>query len=707
MYEEHFGFSRKPFGINPDPAFLYLNGNYREAIALLQYGIQEKKGIVSLIGEVGTGKTMLLNLLLASLGPEAQTVAVPPVRFDYEGLISFLLDKVEAPGRERNGTSTFDELFSALRTKADKHEAVILLVDEAQDFDDETLESIRLLSNFETPTRKLLQILLVGQPELLVKLGQPALRQLKQRVAVTYILQPLSAEETPSYIAHRLKSAGYANGTNLFAPDALKLVSTFSQGIPRLVNALCDNALLNGYAANKRWIDAGMVREAANDLMLSPLADRRATPTEDKPAPGAKPATHPPPVPTDSRGSRFPLKLVAVIAILALMLAALFAGPLLESAPQEWRQRLNAIVDSALSNRSASDPSPAEAIDVQTKMMPESAVDRPLAAPQAAVMRPAPAPLSPEASPEASPEPAVFDAEGDADRPAATAVQPGLGVSSDETQDDSSRPETTDRGQTARPDAAKPDAAAATRNATDAQPSAQPRLMQDERDRRGDLGESSSSQPAPLVPAQLDVPGQEAVAFAASAARPSTAQPDDPRDTAASAVEPIDQANPRRPAFAESGQVQTTNVETTAPLAVVTIQRGDTITQIASSVYGDAGIYELAAIRIANPEIRNLNVVDLGRQVVIPDLRSGLLLSSDADGGARVLLDATRSLATAEAMQAMLARDGLSTEIVTDKLSDTITAYRLESRFSPNGPPTAETLDQLSTLRLKLVDYGE
>jgi hypothetical protein len=143
------------------------------------------------------------------------------------------------------------------------------------------------------------------------------------------------------------------------------------------------------------------------------------------------------------------------------------------------------------------------------------------------------------------------------------------------------------------------------------------------------------------------------------------------------------------------------------PPTVVTIGRGDTITRIASRIYGNVGIYELAAIRIANPDIRNLDVVDLGHQVVFPDLQSGLLLSNDDDGGTRALLGATRSLSTARELQAMLERNGVSSEIVADELSDTITAYRLEGRLSPDGPPTTEALDKLSTLRLKLAAYGE
>jgi type II secretory pathway predicted ATPase ExeA len=343
VYESHYGFSKAPFSINPDPAFLYLNSNYREAIALLQYGIQEHKGIVTLVGEVGTGKTMLLNQLLQSLDPGAASIMIPTVRFPYHDLVGYLLDKLNpSPGSFHNKTR-FDVLYDLLISRDLEGKPVVVLVDEAQDLDNDTLESIRLLSNLETPSRKLLQIILVGQPELRHKLNLPELRQLKQRIAISFTLKPLSADETPSYIAHRLQGAGYLQGTTLFTDDALELIAHYSNGIPRVVNAICDNALLIGFAANRRWIDSAMIVEAAQDLMLDPLEVHPAA--ESGKVDSAAVAVVPPAGANAQRGAGGLGRWVYVVAVLSVAIGASYAG--LRFDPTHWQERLGELATSA------------------------------------------------------------------------------------------------------------------------------------------------------------------------------------------------------------------------------------------------------------------------------------------------------------------------------------------------------------------------
>ena len=737
MYEQHFGFSKKPFSISPDPAFLYLNDNYREAIALLRYAIKEQQGIVSLIGEVGTGKTMLLNVLLDTLPAGACVVRIPPIRFEFDDLVSFVLDKLRTPDTSPRGKHSFDDLFDILHGMVVAGERVILLVDEAQDLDDDSLESVRLLSNFETPSKKLLQILLVGQPELRRKLNRPELRQLKQRIAVSYELSPLSTQEVLSYIAHRLKAAGYSNGTSLFTPDASQLIASSSKGIPRLVNALCDNALVSGFAANKHWIDAGMVREAVNDLMLNSPAD----PSEMQREGGATAATaisaaEAPPVPTDSRVRPSPLRLVAVIMILALMLGGLFAQTLLQALPVDWRQHLAGLVDPAINQPSADVSSPDGPSGDRPESAPASAVDQRLTEPTTTPEGPAAETRSQAMPPDREARPP----QADTSRSETALGRANLVMGSGAVQEGRSMPANgmpaIDMPATGTPDAAAPFAAATTPRGWESRPPVQPRSRDDVSSQRGDLGGPSSRQPERLLPVKVDTPDQETISAARATARADTrptvapenvvpanvapenvvpvnvasATVNETRDSSPSAnavIDPVEQPGFIRVTLPERGLAEPTQIQTPPPTAEVTIRQGDTITEIARRVYGEVGIFELAAIRIANPEIRNLDVVDLGRQVVIPDLSPGLLLSTESDGSARALLGATRSLASAQAMQAIFERNGVRTDIVADRLSNTITAYRLETRFSPEGPPTAEALDQLSTLRLQLADYGD
>ncbi len=268
MYENHYGFQKKPFSISPDPDFLYINENYNEALALLQYCITDRKGIICLTGEVGTGKTMLLNKMLATVDDSVKTILVPVSLVTFQELVEHITSALNMSYVRSSMRENLMQLSECL-TDIDAHgRTVALLIDEAQTISTEMFENLRLISNIETPKKKLIQIILLGQPELNNKLNMFELRPFKQRIAINYILKTLDNEEVPQYIAHRLKVAGYPGGLNLFNDKALSLIAEYSKGTPRLINSICENSLLTSFALEKRPVDEQMVYEAARDLMI-------------------------------------------------------------------------------------------------------------------------------------------------------------------------------------------------------------------------------------------------------------------------------------------------------------------------------------------------------------------------------------------------------------------------------------------------------
>jgi general secretion pathway protein A len=271
LYLTHFGLKEAAFNITPDPAFLYLSSSHREGLAQLSYGVQARKGFIVLTGEVGTGKTTLIHALLRDLGGSTQTALIFSTITSPLDLLRFVCEEFgltdsKSPQQEMHDYLTSVNEFLLARYRAGSNCA--LIIDEAQNLSSEVLESIRLLSNFETPKDKLLQILLVGQPELAARLNSPMLRQLKQRVTLRHHLRPLSIEECRDYIVNRLRSAGKEKG-EVFGSHALEAIYQYAGGIPRLINVLCDNAMLTAFALEKLEVDGEMVREVAKDLNLA------------------------------------------------------------------------------------------------------------------------------------------------------------------------------------------------------------------------------------------------------------------------------------------------------------------------------------------------------------------------------------------------------------------------------------------------------
>ena len=265
MYLSFYGLREVPFAPTPDPKFLFQSARHREALAQLIYGVRERKGFIVLTGEIGTGKTTLLRTLLERLDSSTPVAYVHNSALGIEGLLEYILQDWGVKSTAATHAQRLFELNEFLTDQHHKGSSPVLVIDEAQNLSVETLEAVRLLSNFETTSQKLMQILLVGQPELRVKLNLPELRQLKQRVGLRCHIASLSPEETRQYIRHRLRIAG-ATDAGIFSDGAIQKISDYSQGTPRVINIVCDHCLLSGYADSKKRIDAGIVREAVEYL---------------------------------------------------------------------------------------------------------------------------------------------------------------------------------------------------------------------------------------------------------------------------------------------------------------------------------------------------------------------------------------------------------------------------------------------------------
>jgi len=267
VYLEFYGLIRAPFEMTPDPAFLYLGESHQEGLATLVYGVRARKGFVLLTGEVGTGKTTLLHSLLAQLDPSTASAFLFNPRLDTDDFFRILFDEFGIEKQCRTKGEYLLALNAFLIERLQQNDTALLIIDEAQNLSPEMLEEVRLLSNLETPTSKLLQIMLVGQPELNDVLARPELRQLRQRIVLRHNLRPFTQAEVDDYVDERLRLAGYS-GKGIFNRGARTELFAVTGGIPRLVNIVCDGALLTGYGRELSTLGRDVIREVAGDLKL-------------------------------------------------------------------------------------------------------------------------------------------------------------------------------------------------------------------------------------------------------------------------------------------------------------------------------------------------------------------------------------------------------------------------------------------------------
>src|SRR6202049_3447006 len=275
MYKKFFNLKENPFNVNPDPRYLFLTRSTQETVSRLSYGLETRKGFILLTGEVGTGKTTLLNKLLGWLHQEnVATAFVFNPRLSVSQFFDFMMADFGIPCESHMKSQVLIKLNQWLLDRYQAGERAVLIVDEAQNLSPQMLEEIRLLTNLETSTEKLLQIVLAGQPELEGKLNQPQMRQLRQRITLRAKTRQLTLEETHGYIEERMRIAG-AEKSDLFSPEAVEAVHHYARGIPRVTNLLCEHALVSSFACQQNPVPAEIVEEVARDFdlhIIDPLA---------------------------------------------------------------------------------------------------------------------------------------------------------------------------------------------------------------------------------------------------------------------------------------------------------------------------------------------------------------------------------------------------------------------------------------------------
>jgi len=316
MYEKFYGFKEKPFNLTPDPDYFFLSSVHKRALDYLVYGLESGMGFIQITGEIGSGKTTLIKCLLHNLSRQVKVAYILHSKGTFLQLLRMILDDLEVVPIEHklSKEALLGRFRDYLVEQARRHNSVVIIIDEAQNLGLDALEELRMLSNFETEKAKLLQICLVGQPELRELLRRPDLEQLRQRVTVRFHLYPLNEKETRSYIRHRLRVAG-SDGRVRFTAAACRLIHRYSRGLPRLINVACDASLLAGFVDERRVFNERFVRDA-----LRELADERpelVAEPEAEPAPSA-------PAPRPARRGVFVAVGAAVLA-LALAGALLFA----------------------------------------------------------------------------------------------------------------------------------------------------------------------------------------------------------------------------------------------------------------------------------------------------------------------------------------------------------------------------------------------
>ena len=269
MYLAFYGLKREPFHTTPDPNFLYLSPSHKEAMGAIVYGIEKRKGFIAIFGEVGVGKTTIIRAYLEKTSDRKQkTVYILNPDVSFQGLLTEIFRSLDLVPSHDDSAEMVNQLQEVLIREYRSDSTVVLVIDEAQNMPVKTLEQLRLLSNLETSTDKLIQIVLIGQPELHTLLDHPTLKSFQQRIALRATIKPLSQKESQGYIEHRVALAS-ATGMPLFTQGAMKLIIGEAQGIPRRLNILCDNALITGYGRQRKPVSISEVREILADMNTS------------------------------------------------------------------------------------------------------------------------------------------------------------------------------------------------------------------------------------------------------------------------------------------------------------------------------------------------------------------------------------------------------------------------------------------------------
>lgn len=605
MYCNFYQLRERPFNVTADPKFLYLNARYREALASLHYGITQRKGFVTLIGEAGTGKTTLLKKLLDDLDKTTRTVFVFNTNVTFDEILEYVFGEFDLPVHNGKRLYMLQRLNAFLLEELGKGRNVALLIDEAQDLSSSVLEDLRLLSNLETAKEKILQIVLSGQPELGEKLGSPALRQLRQRVAVNCRLLPLTRQEVSDYVQARLAAAGAAD-VKIFTPEAEARIFEISTGIPRIVNVVCDNALVIGYALGKKRVGADVIQEAAEDLLTVESEVKRVEPW------GVV-------APIAAAGPR-QTRRWSVAAVVAVVAVALLIG-LASVGRTLWRSDLKGVSEDVALPRP---PREVVAPGMRDQLPPAGVSAPPVAQPAVGAGGGqeagdvSGARLVPMPDSEASRSVEVVSAkveEPPEDDVAAVPPGPAVAVFT-----------------------STPQAEAAVAEAPQ-QPAARAPVL---------------IEPAKMAPGDAEAVGEAIEGSAPLAAVPAVVGfPEEPPE----AVE---------------------NFKLTAPeYRRVIVKPGDSVSRIVIDTYGQANATMLDLVKMANPSIRDIDVVPIGYELRVPQLDQGLAVLQEPNGRYALLVLSTPAEGRAREIGKALRKHGFDARVGRAHLGAGRVAWRV------------------------------
>jgi len=643
MYCDFYQLRERPFNVTADPKFLYLNARYREALASLQYGISQRKGFVTLIGEAGTGKTTLLKKLLDDLDANTRTVFIFNTNVTFDEILEYIFSEFDLPVHNGKRLYMLQRLNAFLLDELQQGRNVALLIDEAQDLDQSVLEDLRLLSNLETAKEKILQIVLSGQPELGQKLGSPALRQLRQRVAINCRLFPLTRDEISEYIQSRITAAGGAD-PRLFTRDAEDRIFEISTGIPRLVNIVCDNALVIGYALGKRRIGAEVVSEAAADLLTMEV------PEEPRDGRATTPGLVGAPLPRSRRWSQVGVVAIVLVAILVGLLSvgrsllrregtpapqSLTARPPLEVIPPSTASgAAGALRDPRQPERV---PPLASGIGDAGRLGPGEVADTTASLPKSVD------PPTTETTRHPSQRAIVEREQAPAD--GLDAVPPNLRLKKDEPV----------AREAARPAAALPETGAAV-----------------------GIPDPPAARKDPIVTSKENPIVQRERALPAAAGDVATVLDDqDGAVAAGDRSEPVPSPRGNRAdpsAVPAGGQGLDLALERYEP---VVVDPNQSISQIAARKYGQASHTMLDVMKMANPSIRDVDVVSVGQTLRLPELDEGLVLLRQHDGQLALLLLSSPNWSRVKGIETALRQHKFNAQVRETDFGAARKVYRL------------------------------